>query len=156
MTLIRESLSPRTLKCRLRRICSHRTGRARTLAPPALPGVGTRLTAFVAQHTRDVGDTLARAAAIRNAARGWAGFWDGHLDLDALAVDVTEHLADLREARARVERFTAHSRQWWEHLWGNDPLVLSLPGVGPATVRAFAPSSVTPPASTAPRRRPTM
>jgi transposase len=98
------------------------------------------LTAVVAAHTRDVGDTPARAAAIRDAARGWAGFWDGHLDLDALAVDVTEHLADLREARARVERFTAHSRQWWEHLWGDDPLVLSLPGVGPATgpcIRAY-------------------
>ena len=39
-----------------------------------------------------------------------------------------------------MERFTSHSRQWWEHLYGDDPLVLSLPGVGPATgpcIRAY-------------------
>ena len=54
------------------------------------------LTAVVAEHTRDVADTPARAAAIKTAARGWAEFWDGHLDLDALAVDVTEHLTDLQ------------------------------------------------------------
>jgi len=98
------------------------------------------LTAVVAEHTRDVADTPARAAAIKTAARGWAEFWDGHLDLDALAVDVTEHLTDLQESRARVDRFTAHSRQWWEHLYGDDPLILSLPGVGPATgpcIRAY-------------------
>jgi hypothetical protein len=53
----------------------------------------------VAEHTRDVADTPARAAAIKTAARGWADFWDGHLDLDALAVDVTEHLADCRSPR---------------------------------------------------------
>ncbi|MET3143562.1 UNVERIFIED_ORG: hypothetical protein ABIB13_003299 [Arthrobacter sp. UYEF2] len=39
------------------------------------------LTAVVAEHTRDVGDTPARAAAIKTAARGWADFWEGHLDL---------------------------------------------------------------------------
>jgi hypothetical protein len=76
------------------------------------------LTAVVAEHTRNV-------AAIKAAARGWADFWDGHLDLDALAVDVTEHLADLQESRARVDRFTCHARQWWEHLYGDDPLILS-------------------------------
>jgi hypothetical protein len=61
----------------------------------------------VAEHTRDVADTPARATAIKAAARGWAEFWEGHLDLDTLAVDVTEHLADLQESRARVERFTS-------------------------------------------------
>jgi hypothetical protein len=48
------------------------------------------LTAVVAHHTRDVADPPTRAAAIKTAARGWADFWDGHLDVDALAVDVTE------------------------------------------------------------------
>lgn len=98
------------------------------------------LTAVVAEHTRGVADTPARAVAIKTAARGWADFWEGHQDLDALAVDVTEHLADLAESRARVERFTSHTRQWWEHLYGDDPLILSLPGVGPATgpfIRAY-------------------
>lgn len=74
------------------------------------------LTAVVAQRTRGVADIPARAAAIKTAARGWPDFWDSHLDLDALAVDVTGHLADLQASRARVERFTAHARQWWEHL----------------------------------------
>ncbi|WP_186760256.1 IS110 family transposase [Arthrobacter alpinus] len=98
------------------------------------------LTAVVAAHTRDVADTPARAAAIKSAAKGWAQFWEGHLELDGLAVDVSEHLHDLREARERVDRFTAHSSHWWEQLWGDDPLVLSLPGVGPATgpcIRAY-------------------
>lgn len=98
------------------------------------------LTAVIAEHTRGVADTPARATAIKAAARAWADFWDDHLDLDALAVDVTEHLADLQKSRARVERLTAHARQWWEHLYGDDPLVLSLPGVGPATgacIRAY-------------------
>lgn len=93
-----------------------------------------------AEHSRDVADTPARATAIKTAARGWADFWDGHLDLDALAVDVTEHLADLQESRARVERLTAHARKWWENLYGDDPLILFLPGVGPATghcIRAY-------------------
>jgi hypothetical protein len=94
---------------------------------------GATLTAVVAGHTRDVADTPSSATAIKAAARGWADFWDGHLDLDALAVDVTEHLADLQESRARVERFTCHARQWWEHLYGGDPLILSLPGLGPAS-----------------------
>lgn len=111
---------------------------------PHLPSLASAraatLTAVVAEHTRSVADTPARAAAIKAAARGWADFWEGHLDLDALAVDVTEHLADLQESRARVERFTSHARQWWEHLYGDDPLILSLPGVGPATgpcIRAY-------------------
>ena len=98
------------------------------------------LTAVIAEHTRGVADTPGRAAAIKAAARGWADFWDGHLDLDALAVDVTEHLADLQASQARVERFTSHARQRWEHLYGDDPLILSLPGVGPATgpcIRAY-------------------
>ncbi|AIH18769.1 hypothetical protein IQ44_16555 [Mycobacterium tuberculosis] len=39
------------------------------------------------------------AEAIKTAATGWAAFWDGHLDLDALAVDVTDHLSDLTDDR---------------------------------------------------------
>ena len=48
--------------------------------------------------------------------------------------------ADLAESRARVDPFASHARQWWEHLYGDDPLVLSLPGVCPATgasIRAY-------------------
>jgi len=98
------------------------------------------LTAVVAAHTRGVGDTPARAKAIKTAAAGWARFWEGHLDLDALAVDVIEHLTDLADDQARVARFTDHSTRWWERLYGDDELLLSVPGMGPvtaATVRAF-------------------
>jgi transposase len=98
------------------------------------------LTAVVAAHTRGVGDTPARAEAIKAAAAGWAGFWEGHLDLDALTVDVIEHLTDLADDQARVARFTDHSTRWWERLYGDDELLLSVPGMGPvtaATVRAF-------------------
>lgn len=42
--------------------------------------------------------------------------------------------------RPRVEHFPSHARQRWEHLYGDDPLILSLPCVGPATgpcIRAY-------------------
>jgi hypothetical protein len=97
------------------------------------------LTAVVAEHTRDVADTPALPQRSRPRP-GDGRIWDGHLNLDALAVDVTGHLTALQESRARVERFTSHARQWWEHQYGDDPLILSLPGVGPATgpcIRAY-------------------
>jgi hypothetical protein len=34
----------------------------------------------------------------------------GHLDLDALAFDVTEHLTDMADAKARPERATGQAR----------------------------------------------
>lgn len=41
---------------------------------------------MVAEHTRDAVDTPAHPlSAIKTADNGWAGFWDGHLDLDPLA-----------------------------------------------------------------------
>lgn len=98
------------------------------------------LTAVIAAHTRGVADTPARAEAVKTAAAGWVAFWTGHLDLDALAIDVTEHLTDLADDRARVARLTVHSTRWWEHLYGDDTLLCSVPGMGPVTaptVRAF-------------------
>ena len=64
------------------------------------------LTAVVALHTRGVADVPDRVEAIRSAAAAWAAFWAGHLDLDALAFDVTEHLTDIADAKARTERAT--------------------------------------------------
>jgi transposase len=98
------------------------------------------LTAVVAEHTRGVPDVPARVEAIRAAARAWAQFWDGHLDLDALAFEVTEQLADIATAAARVERATTQATGYWERLYGDDRLLTSLPGMGPVTaptVRAF-------------------
>jgi hypothetical protein len=63
----------------------------------------------VTLHTRGVSDVPERIEAIRSSAAAWAAFWDGHVDLDALAFDVTEHLTDMSDAKARTERATAHA-----------------------------------------------
>lgn len=94
----------------------------------------------VAAHTRGVNDVETRAHAIRSAAGAWCEFWQGHLDLDGLAWETSELLDDLAVADARVERATEAARNRWEALWGDDPLLLSMPGMGPITaptVRAF-------------------
>jgi Transposase and inactivated derivatives len=98
------------------------------------------LTAVVAEHTRGVADVPERVEAIRSNAAAWARFWTGRLDLDALAFDVTEHLTDLTAAEQRVARVTEQARQYWERLYGDDPLLNSIPGVGPITgptIRAY-------------------
>jgi transposase len=94
----------------------------------------------IGEHTRGVADVGERAAAVRAAARSWCGFWAGHLDLDALAWETAELLDDLVAADARVCRATEVARARWEDLWGDDELLLSVPGMGPVTaptVRAF-------------------
>jgi transposase len=88
------------------------------------------LTAVVAEHTREVPDVPARAEAIRDAAGAWARFWTGRLDLDELAWAVSEHLDDLEVATGRIARATALATQYWERLYGDDPLLASLPGLG--------------------------
>ena len=101
--------------------------------------VGT-ITEVVAAHTRAVTNVETRAERIRASAGAWAEFWDGHLDLDALAWETTELLDDLHAADARVERAGEQARILWERLWGDDELLLSVPGMGPIvapTVRAF-------------------
>jgi transposase len=94
----------------------------------------------VAKHTRGVAAVEKRATQIRAAARNWAQFWEGHLDLDALGWETAELLDDLEAAEARVERAGERAREFWEGLYGDDPLLLSVPGMGPRTgptVRAF-------------------
>lgn len=98
------------------------------------------ITEVVAAHTRGVANVEERAKQIRSTARAWAEFWDGHVDLDALAWETSELLADLAAAEARVDAATERTRHYWEQLWGDDPLLLSVPGMGPIlapTVRAF-------------------
>ena len=105
-------------------------GRART----------SSITEVVAEHTRGVPNVEKRACAIRTAARRWAEFWDGHVDLEALGFETAELLADLATAEARLERASEQARRFWEALHGDDPLLLSVPGMGPRiapTVRAF-------------------
>jgi transposase len=98
------------------------------------------ITEAVAAHTRGVAGVEQRAQQIRSTARAWAEFWDGHLNLDALGWETAELLADLAAAEGRVERATDQARHYWEQLWGDDPVLLSVPGMGPVlapTVRAF-------------------
>lgn len=92
------------------------------------------VTAVVAAHTRGVPGVADRAGRIRTAAAAWASFWDGHLDLDALAWEVGEHLADITVAGEQIGRATAQAQHHWAGLYGDDPLLLSLPGMGPMTV----------------------
>jgi transposase len=84
------------------------------------------LTAVIAQHTRDVPDVPTRAAAIRTAAGAWARFWQRRLGPTSWP--------------GRIERATALATRSWERLYGEDPLLASLPGLGPVTaptIRAF-------------------
>jgi transposase len=98
------------------------------------------LTAVVAEHTRGVANVPDRAEAIRRHAAAWEKFWTGRLDLDALAFDVTEHLTDLTIAEQRIARVTQLASRYWERIYGDDPLLNSIPGVGPVTgptIRAY-------------------
>jgi len=98
------------------------------------------VTGVVAAHTRGVPDVDARAEKIRAAAARTAQFWEGHLDLDALAWETSEHLRDITIAAEQIERATVQAHRYWAALFGDDPLLLSLPGMGPMTaptIRAF-------------------
>ena len=52
-------------------------------------------------HTRRAGRARS-VETIPSAAAAWTQCWDGHLDLDALAFDVSEQLADMADASART------------------------------------------------------
>lgn len=82
------------------------------------------------RRLRDGQDLEARARAIRQAAAGWAAFWRGRVDLDALAWEVDELLGDIRVADDRVDRAARQADRCWHDGWDDDPLLLSVPGVG--------------------------
>lgn len=94
----------------------------------------------IACHSRGVSDVTARATRVRDTARAWVAFWDGHVDLDALAWELADLLDHLGDLDARVAGAGGQATRWWLRLWGDDDLVLSIPGVGPTvapTIRAF-------------------
>ena len=93
-----------------------------------------------AEHPRRVSDVERRAVAIRDGARRWSEFWDGRLDFEALGWEVAELIADLTAGEERVERAGLQAQHFWQRIYGDDPLLLSVPGMGPRTaptVRAF-------------------
>jgi transposase len=94
----------------------------------------------VAANTKGVADSTRRAERIRHTAGEWAVFWEGHLDLDALGWETAELLSDVADAQARLARADAVTATRWEAMWGDDTLLLSVPGMGPRTapvVRGF-------------------
>nr|MDQ3643245.1 IS110 family transposase [Actinomycetota bacterium] len=73
-------------------------------------------------------------------AHGWVVFWDGQLDLDALGWETAGLLSEFNAADQRRACVEAEATRRWEGLWGDDPLLLSVPGMGPRvgpTMRAF-------------------
>jgi hypothetical protein len=70
----------------------------------------------------------------------WAVFWAGHLDLDAFAFDVTEHLTEWPMPRLAPNGPPARRNGIGGGLYGDDELLLSVPGMGPVTasvIRGF-------------------
>jgi len=86
-------------------------------------------------HSRDR-DPARRAARIRDAAAGWAQFWGGRLDLDALAWEVNAMLSDINAADGRHADTTDHALGLWRTHWPDDVLV-SIPGLGPICAAAI-------------------
>ena len=98
------------------------------------------IAAFCKTCLRDGGDPQQRAERIRDAARGWARFWSGRLDLDALAWEITELLDDIDIADRKVEEASQQASALWRSAYGSDDLLLSVSGMGPVTapvVRAY-------------------
>lgn len=93
------------------------------------------ITDLVDRHTRDT-DPRRRAERIRDAASGWAGFWDGRLDLDALAWETTAMLDDIATADQRHATAASHAIGLWQRHWPEDVLV-TIPGLGPICAAAI-------------------
>jgi transposase len=109
---------------------------------PSLEGLGrarlSSIVGVVAAHSRDK-DPERRAARIRDAAGGWASFWDGRLDLDALAWETSAMLSDIAAAEHRQVDATDHAVGLWEQHWPSDVLT-TIPGLGPicaSTIRGW-------------------
>lgn len=90
---------------------------------------------IVATHSRDQ-DPRSRAERIRDTAAGWARFWHGRLDLDALAWEVAAMLDDIAAADQRQADATDQAVGLWKQHWPDDPLI-SIPGMGPVCSSAI-------------------
>jgi hypothetical protein len=98
------------------------------------------LAEVLAAHTRGVSDVSRRAVEIRDGAKKWVEFWAGRLDLDALEWELCELLDGYDTSQARVDRATVEMTRRWEHRWGDDSVLMSVPGMGVVVapiVRAF-------------------
>lgn len=93
------------------------------------------ITDLVAVHSRDQ-NPRSRAERIRDAAAGWARFWQGRLDLDALAWEVAAMLDDIAGADQRQADATRQAIGLWKQHWPDDPLI-TIPGMGPVCSAAI-------------------
>lgn len=92
------------------------------------------LTGLVAARTRDR-DPARRAQRIHDAALGWHRFWEGRLDLDAMAWEITEICAGIATADAAIARAAEQATGLWHRHWPDDTLV-TIAGIGPHTAAA--------------------
>jgi transposase len=90
---------------------------------------------MVAAHSRDH-EPGRRAERIRDTAAGWARFWLGRLDLDALAWEVGAMLDDIAVADQRQTDATRQAIGLWKEHWSGDPLI-TIPGMGPVCSAAI-------------------
>lgn len=107
-----------------------RWGHLRALSRARLESVAE----VVGAHSRK-GNPGRRAERIREMARGWASFWSGRLDLDALAWEVGELLDDVAAADGRIARAAKKAEALWHEGWPDD-LLTSIVGVGPVCAAA--------------------
>jgi transposase len=92
------------------------------------------LTEMAAAHTRDR-EPSRRAQRIADAATGWYRFWEGRLDLDAMAWEITELSDTISTADAAITRAAKQATGLWRRYWPDD-LLLTVPGIGPITAAA--------------------
>jgi transposase len=95
------------------------------------PDLSALARARVATVARTSGWRPERAEAVRAAAREAVAFYDGFVDFADLAIELDAAIAQLEvlhRQRARLERRIAVSH---EGLYPDDPLLVSIPGVGP-------------------------
>jgi transposase len=93
------------------------------------------ITEVVAAHSRDR-DPTRRAERIRDAATGWVRFWQGRLDLDALAWETSAMLDDIGTTDRRHDDATSHALELWQQHWPDDVLT-TIPGLGPICASAI-------------------
>ncbi len=86
------------------------------------------ITEIVAAHSRDR-DPARRAERIRDAARGWLGFWQDRLDLETLAWEIAELISDINTIDAKHHATTTKALGMWRASWPEDVLT-TIPGVG--------------------------
>jgi transposase len=90
------------------------------------------ITEIVARHSRSP-NPARRAVKIREAANGWAMFWLGRLDLDALSWEIGQMLDDIDIADRNQHAATTQALRLRAVSHGKTDIITSIPGVGEIT-----------------------